>query len=225
MQILIAEDERNMAELLRRGLTEEDHNVAVAINGLDALGMAQAYSFDVIVLDVMLPGIDGFTVAKRLREASNRTPILFLTARDTVADLVRGLDLGGDDYLTKPFDFEELLARLRAVARRAPIPQPVQLTVGDLVLDPATREVARQGQRIALTPKEYRLLELLMRRAGQVVPRDEILSAVWGFESDIEANTMEAFVRLLRNKIDAGHERKLIHTVRGVGYSLKAGMP
>lgn len=225
MQILVVEDERTMAELLRQGLTEEGHSVRVAVDGQEGLGLAQAYEFDVIVLDVMLPGMDGFTVARHLRDAHRQTPILFLTARDSIADRVHGLDLGGDDYLTKPFSFDEFLARLRAVSRRAPIPHSVRLTVADLALDTISRRVTRQHRPIALTPKEFSLLELLMRRAGQVIPRDAILSAVWGFESEVEPNTLDAFVRLLRQKIDVGYSPKLIHTVRGIGYTLRETEP
>jgi DNA-binding response OmpR family regulator len=222
MQVLVVEDERRMAELLRQGLEEEGHSVVLAGNGRDGLAMAESHAFDVIVLDVMLPGIDGFSVARRLRSARNQTPILMLTARDTNQDVIAGLNLGADDYLVKPFAFDVLLARLRAVSRRGAIPQPVPLKVKDLTLDPASREVTRHGRRIALTRTEYSLLELLIRRAGRVVPRENLIEAVWGFDSDVRGNTLDAFIRLLRDKVDVSGEAKLIHTVRGVGYCLRA---
>jgi len=221
MQVLVVEDEQRMAQLLRQGLEEEGHSVVSAGNGRDALAMAESYMFDAIVLDVMLPGLDGFSVARKLRAARNQTPILMLTARDTPRDVVEGLDLGADDYLVKPFSFDILLARLRAVSRRGPIPQPVTLHVADLTLNPAAREVARGGRRIALTRTEYSLLELLMKRAGRVVARENLIEAVWGFETDVRNNTLDAFIRLLREKVDAPGELKLIHTVRGVGYCLR----
>ncbi len=220
MQVLVVEDEQRMAELLKRGLTEEGHQVVITANGAEALEMAQSFPFDVIVLDVMLPEVNGLTVARRLRESRIQTPVLMLTARDSTADIVKGLDSGADDYLTKPFSFDVLLARLRSVSRRGPIERPPCLETGGLKLDPATREVTRGGVEISLTPREYALLELLLRNAGRVVTRQSILEAVWGFDTDINENTLEAFVRLLRLKIDA-QSPKLIHTVRGVGYCLK----
>jgi len=222
MQVLVVEDERRMAELLRQGLEEEGHSVVLAGNGRDGLAMAESHPFDVILLDVMLPGMDGFSVARKLRAARNQTPILMLTARDAAEDVVTGLNLGADDYLVKPFAFDVLLARLRAVSRRGPIPQPVPLRVKDLTLDPASREVTRHGRRIALTRTEYSLLELLMRRAGRVVPRENLIEAVWGYDSEVRGNTLDAFIRLLRDKVDVAAEKKLIHTVRGVGYCLRA---
>ncbi|HEV2689988.1 MAG TPA: response regulator transcription factor [Bryobacteraceae bacterium] len=222
MQVLVVEDERRMAELLRQGLEEEGHSVVLAGNGRDGLAMAESHAFDAILLDVMLPGMDGLTVARRLRAARNQTPILMLTARDTNQDMIAGLNLGADDYLVKPFAFDVLLARLRAVSRRGAIPQPVPLRVLDLTLDPASREVTRHGRRIALTRTEYSLLELLIRRAGRVVPRENLIEAVWGFDSEVRGNTLDAFIRLLRDKVDAPGVSKLIHTVRGVGYCLRA---
>ena len=210
-----------MAELLKKGLEEETHRVSVAHDGLEALDLAEAYEFDAIVLDLMLPRLAGFEVARRLRKAGNQTPILILTARDAVPDVVKGLDLGADDYLTKPFSFDEFLARLRAVARRGASPRPACLEVADLALNPATRQVTRGGREIYLTTTEYRLLEFLMRRAGRVVSRDAILNTVWDLEDDVEDNTLDAFIRLLRSKVDKGFERKLIHTVRGTGYCLR----
>jgi DNA-binding response OmpR family regulator len=222
MQVLVVEDERRMAELLRQGLEEEGHTVALAPDGREGLAMAESYRFDVIVLDVMLPGMDGFTVAKKLRGARNQTPILMLTARDASPDVIQGLNLGADDYLVKPFSFDVLLARLRAVSRRGPIPQPVLLQVVNLTLNPASREVMRGARRISLTRTEYSLLELLMRRAGRGVPRENLIEAVWGFDSEVRNNTLDAFIRLLRDKVDAVGVSKLIHTVRGVGYCLRA---
>jgi DNA-binding response OmpR family regulator len=220
MQILVVEDEQRMADLLKRGLTEEGHRVVVAGDGASGLEIARTNPFDVIVLDVMLPRMDGMTVARRLREGRNQTPILMLTAKDAAVDVIRGLDCGADDYLTKPFSFEILLARLRAVSRRGAIPRPVCLEVADVKLDPATHQVTRGGDVLNLTPREYSLLELLMRNADRVVQRETILESVWGFDCDVNENTLEAFVRLLRLKVDA-REPKLIHTVRGVGYALR----
>ena len=211
-----------MLELLRKGLTEEGHTVACASNGREGLEMARAYEFDVIILDVMMPKLNGYELAEKLRRQRVATPMLMLTARDTVPDLVRGLDAGADDYMTKPFAFEELLARLRAVKRRAPVPQLPKLQVGNLSLDPATREVSRAGTAVLLTRTEYNLLERLMDRAGKVVSRRSLIEAVWGFEREIEDNTLDAFVRLLRGKIDLEGQTKLIHTVRGVGYMIRA---
>jgi len=211
-----------MVELLRRGLSEEGHTVVCAFDGREGLDYARNYDFDAIILDVMLPKLDGFEVARQLRNGKIATPVLMLTARDTVPDLVRGLDSGADDYLSKPFAFEELLARLRAVRRRGPVPQPTKLQVGDLVLDPATREVSRGGAGIPLTRTEYNLLERLMNHAGKVVSRRSLMEAVWGYEREIEENTLDAFVRLLRTKVETGDHPKLIHTVRGVGYMIRA---
>jgi DNA-binding response OmpR family regulator len=220
MRILIVEDERRMAELLRQGLTEEGHHVVLAGDGVTGFEIAHDTRFDVILLDMMLPQMDGFTLARRLRESRNQTPILVLTAKDAAADVVRGLDAGADDYLTKPFSFEILLARLRAVSRRGAIAQPVCLEAADVKLDPATRQVTRGGRSLNLTPREFSLLELLLRNSGRVVRRETILESVWGFDCDVHENTLEAFVRLLRLKVDAS-EPKLIHTVRGVGYALR----
>ncbi len=214
-----------MASLLRKGLEEERHSVAIAGTGPEGLGLGRSYRFDVIILDVMLPGLTGFEVAHRLRQANCRVPILMLTARDAVGDVIKGLDVGADDYLTKPFEFEELLARLRAVSRRGPVEQMPKLRVADLILDPATYRVSRAGKRISLTKTEHLLLEMLMRQAGRVVSRTAIMEAVWGFGASIENNTLDACVRLLRNKVDSAHGKKLIHTVRGVGYVLHEDEP
>jgi DNA-binding response OmpR family regulator len=220
MRVLVVEDERRMAALLKRGLTEEGHQVFLACDGVEGFEMARSAEFDILVLDVMLPGIDGLTIARRLREENNQTPILMLTARDTAANVVAGLDAGADDYITKPFSFEIFLARVRAVSRRGAIPRAVCLEVADLKLNPSTRQVTRGRQPINLTPREFSLLELLMRNHGRVISRDTILESVWGFDSDVAGNTIEAFVRLLRLKVDS-IEPKLIHTVRGIGYVMR----
>ncbi len=222
MRVLIVEDERAMAELLKKGLEEENHRAALAFDGVQGLELAKTYEFDAIVLDLMLPRVDGFEVARRLRHGGNQTPILILTARDAVPDIVKGLDLGADDYLTKPFSFEVFLARLRTVARRGSAPRPPCLRVADLTLDPGSRQALRGRREIRLSPTEYRLLELLMRRAGRVVARTAIVEAVWGLENDVEENTLDAFVRLLRGKVDKGFSPKLIQTIRGIGYCLRA---
>jgi DNA-binding response OmpR family regulator len=220
MQILVVEDERRMAELLKRGLSEEGHQVVVARDGAEGFEMAGASAFDVIVLDVMLPRMDGIAITRRLRDSHNQTPVLMLTARDAASDVVLGLDCGADDYLTKPFSFDVFLARLRAVSRRGAIPRPVCLEVADVRLDPATRHVTRGKEKIGLTPREYGLLEILMRNSGRVVGRETILESVWGYGCEVNENTLEAFVRLLRLKVDS-REPKLIHTVRGVGYIMR----
>lgn len=222
MRILIIEDDARMANLLRQGLSEEGHAIHLSRDGAEGLAVALANDFEIIILDVTLPRMDGLTVARRLRQAGNRTPVLMLTARDSMADVVKGLDTGADDYLTKPFAFEVLLARLRAIGRRGPIPQSISLRCADLTLDTASRRVSRRGQIIHLTPREYHLLELLLRNAGRPVSRASILETVWGFDSEVAENTVEAFIRLLRNKVDAPFEVKLIHTVRAFGYCLQA---
>lgn len=221
MWVLLVEDETSLASALRQGLEEENHRVAVAADGVEGLHAAQTCDFDAILLDVMLPGLDGVELVRRLRSGGRQTPVLMLTARDAAADVVRGLDAGADDYLTKPFAFKVLLARLRAITRRAAQPQRAQLQADDLQLDPATRQVWRAGVAISLTPTEYRLLEFLMRRSGRVVSRSAMIEGVWGFEEDVEANTVDAFIRHLREKIDLGRDRKLIQTVRGYGYVLR----
>jgi len=221
MNLLIVEDETRMAELLRKGLTEEGHMATCASDGVEGLAIAKSYEFDVIILDIMLPKLSGYEFAKRLRAEQVRTPILMLTAKDSVPDVVKGLDLGADDYMTKPFSFDELVARLRAVKRRALLSHDTHLRIGDLVLDPASREVVRGQDRVSLTKTEYNLLERLMYRAGKVVSRRALIEAVWGFDREIEENTLDAFMRLLRNKIDPPGRPKLIHTVRGVGYMIR----
>jgi DNA-binding response OmpR family regulator len=221
LKLLIVEDESRMADLLCKGLTEEGHTATCASDGAEGLELAKSYEFDVIILDVMMPRLSGYELAKRLRAEKIRTPILMLTARDSVPDIVRGLDLGADDYMTKPFSFDELVARLRAVQRRALAAADTSLRVGNLTLDPASREVLRGDERVSLTRTEYNLLERLMYRAGKVVSRRSLIEAVWGFDRDIEENTLDAFMHLLRHKIDPPGHSKLIHTVRGVGYMIR----
>jgi DNA-binding response OmpR family regulator len=221
MNLLIVEDEPRMAELLRKGLTEEGHTAMAAPDGVQGLELAKNYEFDVIVLDIMLPRLSGYDLVKRLRAVKVRTPILMLTARDSVPDIVRGLDLGADDYMTKPFSFNELVARLRAVKRRVTAAEDTRLRVGDLVVDAASREVHRGEQRISLTRTEYNLLERLIYRAGKVVSRRALIESVWGFDREIEENTLDAFMHLLRVKVDGPGRPKLIHTVRGIGYMIR----
>jgi len=223
MNLLVVEDESRMVELLRRGLTEEGHVVICASDGAEGLSLAHHYEFDVIILDVMMPRLDGFQMLKVMRAEGNRTPTIMLTAKDTVPDIVRGLDLGADDYLTKPFSFDELVARLRAVRRRALQSPKPELQVADLVLDPAEHLVSRAGESIVLTRTEYSLLEKLMYRAGKVAPRRVLIESVWGTGRDVEENTLDAFMHLLRSKIDRPGLPKLIHTVRGVGYVIREG--
>ncbi len=221
MRLLVVEDEPRMLELLRRGLTEEGHTVLCVADGDRARLKLRQQEFDVVILDVMLPKISGFELALQVRSERNVTPILMLTARDSVPDIVHGLELGADDYMTKPFSFSELLLRLRAVKRRASACQPPKLQVGDLWLDPMTHEVSRAGEAISLTRTEYNLLERLMSNAGRVVPRDMLILSVWGHKAEIEDNTLDAFIRLLRNKVDNQGREQLIRTVRGVGYMVK----
>jgi two-component system, OmpR family, response regulator len=221
VHVLIVEDETKMAELLKKGLEEENHSVSLAFNGRDALKMAQALEYDAIVLDLILPGIDGIEVLKHLRKRGNKTPILVLTARNTVPDIVKGLDTGADDYMTKPFSFDELLARLRLVSRRGSASRPTLLRVEDLVLNPTTYEAARAGKQIALSRTESLVLEILMRRAGQVVPRNELLHSIWASSDDTDRNTLHVYIHMLRNKLDRDHKVKLIKTVRKSGYAIR----
>ena len=221
MWILVVENEASMGELLKQGLEEQNHAVTLAADGVEGLHAAKTSNFDAIVLDVMMPGMDGIEVARKLRAAGQKVPIIMLTARDSASDIVKGLDAGADDYLTKPFSFNVLLARLRAISRRAAQPAAPTLQMDDLVLDPASREVTRAGQKINVTATEFRVLEFLLRRAGRAASRTAIIEAVWGFEEEIEPNTVDAFIKLLRDKVDHGQKRKLIHTVRGYGYILR----
>jgi two-component system, OmpR family, response regulator len=221
MRVLIVEDELKMASLVRRGLAEEGHAADVAATGEDALWMAEAHPYDAIVLDVMLPGRDGFETCRELRNAGVWAPVLMLTARDSVGDRVSGLDAGADDYLTKPFSFAELLARLRAVTRRPPLERPAVLEVGDLRLDPATREVWRGDSEIRLSAKEFALLEAFMRRPGEVLSRLHLLDHAWDYAYENRSNVVDVYVRYLREKIDRPFGRSSIETVRGVGYRLR----
>lgn len=220
MRVLIVEDERQMAEQLRKGLEREGYSVLVARDGQEGLDVARSVDHDLMILDWMLPVLDGAQVARRLRDAKVATRILMLTARDAPPDIVAGLDCGVDDYLIKPFSFEVLLARLRALARRTPATLQPVLRVADLALDPATHRALRCGREIRLSGREFTLLHFLMRRAGQIVRREALIEAVWGYGSSIESNTLDAFIHLLRGKVDAEDRPKLIHTVRGVGYCL-----
>jgi DNA-binding response OmpR family regulator len=220
LRILLVEDEKKMAELLKRSLEEQYFVVQTAYSGRDGIELARKFPFDVIVLDVMLPDVTGFDAAQALRRDSVTTPILFLTARDAELDIVLGLEIGGDDYLTKPFAFAELLARIRALSRRRHELPPQQLQVGDLVLDITSHEVSRGGVRIELSPTEYQLLEFLMRNRNQAIKRQTLVDAVWGFGRAVENNTLDAFIRLLRKKIDIGYSAPLLQTVRGFGYRL-----
>jgi len=221
MRILIVEDDRKLARQLQKGLDEQGHSVTVASDGIEGLDAAMYGEFDVLVLDVMLPGLDGFSIVRRLRAAGSTTPILLLTARDAAEDVVTGLDAGADDYLTKPFSFKILLARLRALSRRKNVEPRTQLQIGDLVLDPATRDVKRAGSVISLTRTEFALLELLMRNAGRVITRVRMMEALWGHDRDVESNTLDVFIRQLRIKVDLPCCHKLIHTIRGIGYALR----
>ena len=222
MRILLVEDDPRMAALLQRGLREEGHVVDRAESGTKALHGVSTAEFDVVVLDVMLPELDGFEVVRQMRARGNRTPVLMLTARDANADVVSGLNVGADDYLTKPFAFDVLLARINALARRGPSHQTVPLQVADLTLDASTHTVARAGVMVPLTRTEFSLLEYLMRRAGRAVTRQALIAGVWGTDRDVEDNTLDAFVKLLRQKVDAGGHSPLIHTIRGVGYSIRS---
>jgi DNA-binding response OmpR family regulator len=221
MYVLVVEDERRLAQLVRRVLEEEGHTVDVAHDGEEGLQMALEGTHDVIVLDIMLPLIDGLEVCKSLRRNRMDTPVLLLTALDGVDDRVRGLDAGADDYLPKPFAFQELMARLRALSRRRVQPRdPQELTVDDLTLDLRRRRAQRDGRSIELSPKEFSLLEFLMRNQGRVVTRTQILDHLWGYDFATDSNLVDVYVAYLRRKVDKGNDAKLIRTVRGVGYAL-----
>ena len=221
MRVLVVEDELRMASLIRRGLLAEGQAADVAPSGEDALWMAEAHDYDAIGLDVMLPGITGFETCRRLREAGVWAPVLMLTARDAVEDRVAGLDTGADDYLVKPFSFAELLARLRALARRGEPERPCLLSVGDLTLDPATREVRRGDEAIPLSAKEFALLETFMRRPGEVLSRLHLLEHAWDVAYDARSNVVDVYIRHLRRKIDEPFGRSSLETVRGAGYRLR----
>jgi two-component system OmpR family response regulator len=221
MRVLVVEDEVKMAALVRRGLTEDGQSVDIASSGEDALAMAGATEYDAIVLDVMLPRIDGFEVCRRLRKEGIWAPVLMLTARDAVEDRIAGLDTGADDYLTKPFSFAELLARLRALARRGPVERPAVLEVGALRLDPATHQVWRAKIEIPLSSKEFSLLEIFMRRPGQVLSRFDLLEHAWDYGYENRSNVIDVYVRYLREKVDRPFGKSSIETVRGAGYRLR----
>ena len=225
MRILLVEDDRKAARLLTRGLQEEGFVVDVASTGEEGEERATVNDYDVIVLDWLLPGKDGLAVCRALRASGNSIPILMLTARDSVTDRVSGLRTGADDYLTKPFAFAELLARVRALLRRSRVAQPSVLRVADLTLDPATRRVTRAGVPVTLTPREHAILEVLMRASGEVVSRTRLAERVWDEASDVLDNLVDAHVSHLRKKIDRGMRLALIHTVRGVGYRLGPDSP
>jgi two-component system OmpR family response regulator len=222
VRVLIVEDEVKMAGLIRRGLRDDGIAADVAIKGEDALWMAAATEYDVIVLDVMLPGMDGFEVCRRLRADGVWAPVLMLTARDAIEDRVQGLDTGADDYLVKPFSFAELAARLRALGRRGPIERAPVLLAGDLHLDPSSRRVWRAGADISLSAKEFALLETFMRRQGQVLDRFQLLEHAWDGEYENRSNVVDVYVRYLRQKIDRPFGVESIETVRGAGYRLRA---
>ena len=222
MRLLVVEDEVKMAGLLKRALDEEGYAVDVTGSGEEALWLGTENPYDAIVLDLMLPDVDGFAVCRGLRERGRWTPVLMLTARDAVRDRVAGLDAGADDYLTKPFSLAELLARLRALIRRGATERPSVLRVGDLSLDPAARSVARGGRAIELTAKEYALLEFFMRHPGEVLTRTRLLEHVWDFAYEGDSNVVDVYVRYLRNKVDRPFGRDSIETVRGSGYRLRS---
>ncbi len=223
MRILVVEDEPGVAHFVRQGLTEAGHAVDVARDGQEGLDYALAAEYDAIVLDIMLPRLNGLDLLRELRNHGIKTPVLLLTAKDAIDDRVKGLDAGADDYLVKPFAFPELLARIRALLRRPPLQADSVLRVGDLEMDIATRKVNRNGQPIDLTPREFSLLEFLMRHRNQVLTRTQIAEHVWNFDFYNESNVVDVYIGYLRRKIDRGFPYPLIHTVRGVGYLLEEG--
>lgn len=221
MHVLIVEDNKKMAGLLKKGLEERNHSVALAFDGCTGFEAVTSFDFSAVILDLMLPRMDGFEFLKRLRKNDDQMPILVLSARDATTDIVKALDLGADDYLTKPFSFAELVARLRVLGHYGSVPRPILLKVADVVLDPSTCQVTRSGQEIHLSRTEYRLLECLMRRPGELVPRNVIVESIWNCEQDVEENTLDALVFTLRSKIDKGFDSRLIHTIRGIGHSIR----
>ena len=223
MRILLVEDEPSAARMMAKGLREQTYAVDVAQDGEGALYQANVNDYDLIILDIMLPGKDGFEVCRELRAAGSPVPVLMVTARDTIDDRVGGLDIGADDYLTKPFDFRELLAHIRALLRRGQSLQPDTIKVDDLEMDTRAQQVRRAGRGVYLTAKEYALLEYLARRAGEVVARADIAEHVWDESFDPFSNLIEVYVQRLRRKIDDGHATKLLHTRRGAGYVLSQG--
>lgn len=223
MRVLVVEDDRSLGDFMARGLRENGCAVDVAFEGVGGAHLAMTENYDVVILDILLPGKSGLEVLREIRAKGSAVPVICVTARDKVQDRVAGLDLGADDYLVKPFQFSELLARLRALQRRSPRMTPVELQVGDLVLDPATRTVTRAGKPIALTAKEYSLLEFLMRRAGTVVSRTAIIENVWDMNYDSLTNVVDVLINRLRAKLDKPFETSLIHTIRGAGYCVREG--
>lgn len=223
MKILVVEDERKTAGYLRKGLSENGFTVDVARDGEDGLHLARSGQYDLLILDVMLPGRDGWSVLSELRREGNRVPVLFLTARETVEDRVRGLDLGADDYLVKPFAFVELLARVRSILRRGADRREERLEVGNLRIDPIRHKATRGGRKLELTPKEFALLCVLANHAGEVLSRTYLAEQVWDINFDCESNVVDVHVRRLRSKVDDPFEGKLIRTVRGMGYVLETG--
>jgi two-component system OmpR family response regulator len=221
MRVLLVEDDERLSSSLARGLRGEGYAVDVAARGDEAIAQARVYDYDVVILDVMLPGPDGVAVCRTLREGGRWSPVLMLTARDGVADRIRGLDAGADDYLIKPFDFGELVARVRALLRRGAPERPAILVAGDLEIDPATRSVARAGRRVDLSAREFAVLEFLARRAGQVVSRSELLEHVWDRNYEGSTNIVDVYVGYLRRKLENPFGRSLIHTVRGAGYVIE----
>ena len=221
MRILVVEDEEKVASFVKKGLEQSSYTVDTVTTGDDALAFALSTAYDAIVLDIMLPGRDGLSVVRELRTRGISTPVLALTARGSLEDKIHGLDSGCDDYLPKPFAFDELLARLRALLRRQPASRAVKLEYSGIALDPVTRGITRDGKPIELTNKEYALLELLLRHPGQVFTRTAILESVWGYDFDAGSNVLEVYMNFLRKKIDTTGKKKLLHTVRGVGYVLR----
>jgi heavy metal response regulator len=221
MRILIVEDEKSLAEAIKKGLEEEDYAVDVAYNGEDGLFMAENEPSDLIILDIMLPIVDGMTILKKIRETGVKTPVLMLTAKDAITDKVSGLDSGADDYLTKPFHFEELLARIRVLLRRDSEVKTCVIQIGDLLIDMASHEVKRGGKEIVLSAREYALLELLAINRDKVLSRTYISEHIYDYDFDLDSNVIDVFVNRIRNKIDRESELKLIHTARGAGYMLK----
>jgi len=223
-KILLIEDEPQIAGFISRGLRREGYTMVEALDGETGLDLAFGELPDLIILDIMLPGIDGLTVCRQIREGGLQTPILMLTAKDAIPDRVAGLEAGADDYLVKPFAFEELLARVRALGRRkAPIESDAPLNFSDLTLNPSTRMAKRGDRNIELTAKEYELLELFMRHPNQVLTRDQIYNRIWGYDFGGESNIIEVYIRYLRSKLEEGNEARLLHTIRGVGYALREG--
>ncbi|GBE03218.1 transcriptional activator protein CzcR [bacterium BMS3Abin09] len=221
MRILIVEDEKSLADIIRKGLEEEGYAVDVAYNGEEGLYLAENEPSDIIILDIMLPGVDGMTILKKIRKAGVRTPVIMLTAKDTLMDKISGLDSGADDYLTKPFLFEELLARIRVLLRRNSEVKTSIVEIGDLVIDMAAHEVRRREKNISLSAKEYALVEYMTLNRNKVLNRASLTEHLYNQDFDLDSNIIDVFINRIRNKIDRGFDKKLIHTVRGAGYMMK----